>query len=92
MAVLHPTEEERVALAEWFTANGIAPNTVPLHTTLSIVTTDGARSIHYQEFVLTSDGHKQVDPNDDQSEWVRDATAPCTVDPPASLNVPGSRS
>lgn len=36
MAVLGPTEEERLALCAWLTANGISPTTVPLRSDLSV--------------------------------------------------------
>ena len=90
MAVVHPTEEERIALCEWLTANGIDPKTVPLHSSFSVLEDAGAKVIHYQECVLTADGRKQVDPEDNESVWIRDATAPCTVDPPAWLRIEGT--
>ncbi|GAX57266.1 hypothetical protein [Streptomyces olivochromogenes] len=83
MALPRPAEEERVALCEWLTANGIDPNTVPLHSELSIV--DGV--IRFEQYILTDDGHKQVDPEHRDTAWTRNATAPCTVAPPAELNI-----
>lgn len=88
MAVLHPTEEERLAICAWLTANGIDPHTVPLSEhKLRIVTENGHRAIHYTEFVLTDDGHKQVDPDDPDTALVRDTSRPCLVDPPPTLRI-----
>lgn len=90
MAVVPPDEERRVALCEWLTANGIDPNTVPLHSSFSVLEDTGVKTIRYQECVLTADGRKQVDPEDNESVWIRDATAPCTVEPPAWLKIAGT--
>jgi hypothetical protein len=90
MALPPPTEEERVALAEWLTANDVNPETVPLHSRLSVLEDNGAKVIHYEEYVLTDDGHKQIDPEDNDYAWVRNATAPCKVDPPAWLHIAGT--
>jgi hypothetical protein len=88
MAVLHPTEEERIAICEWLTANGINPKSVPLADhKLRIVTENGQRAIHYTEYVLTDDGRAQVDPEDPDSAWVREASRPCLVDPPKTLRI-----
>jgi hypothetical protein len=91
MAIRHPTEEERVALCEWLNANGIDFNTVPLESTFAIVEgPDGQRLIHYIEFVVTDTGHRQIDPEDPDTAWKRPAKAPCAVEPPAWLRVPGA--
>lgn len=93
MGIGDPTEEERVALAEWMTANGVDPTTVPLESTFAITDEpDGQRLIHYIEFVLTSDGHKQVDPEHRGEVWTRAASAPCTVEPAPELRIKGARS
>jgi hypothetical protein len=92
MAIGRPTEKERVALREWLTANGIDPNTVPLSSSFAIVEEDGTRFIHYIEFVLTDDGCKQTDPDDRNEAWKRAASAPCVVEPPTQLKIPGGRS
>jgi len=90
MALTHPTEEERIALAEWITANGVDINTVPLESTFAIVDEpDGQRLIHYIEFVLTDNGRKQVAPGDPNTAWKRPASVPCRAEPPAWLNVAG---
>lgn len=89
MALPRPTEEQRAALCAWLTANGIDPNSVPIGSRLSIGVSDGAKVIYYDQY-LTEDGHKQIDPADNDRAWMRAATAPCTVDPPAWLRVPGS--
>lgn len=90
MAVVPPNKKRRVALCEWLTANGIDPNVVPIHSSFSVLEDGGDRVIHYQEHVLTTDGRKQVDPQDSNSVWIRDATAPCTVHPPAWLEIAGA--
>jgi hypothetical protein len=91
MAGMNPTEEERLALAEWMTANGVDPESVPLESAFTIVDEPGGRLIHYTEFVLTDDGHKQADPERPDEVWKRPATAPCTVEPPAELHIKGAR-
>lgn len=92
MAVPHPTEEERLALCQWLTANGVSPNTVPLESHFAIVEEpDGRRLIHYMEFVRDEKtGNILVDP-DDRSPMKRTASVPCKQDPPAWLNLPGGR-
>lgn len=93
MDITRPTEEQRVAFCEWLAANGVDVGTVPIDSDFSIVEeADGQRLIHYIEFVVTDDGHKQVDPEDWRIEWKRPATAPCKVEPPVWLNIPGGRS
>jgi len=88
MALAGPTEEERLAICEWLTANGIDPNTVPLYDhNLRIVDQDGQRAIHYTEYVLTDDGRAQVDPEDPDSAWARNTSRPCLVDPPKTLRI-----
>lgn len=93
MAVVRPTEEERIALCEWLTANGIEPKTVPLYEAdLRITEQDGQRLICYTEYVRSElTDNILADPNNPQP--VKSSTsAPCTVEPPAWLNVPGGRS
>lgn len=91
MAIVNPEEEERRAYCEWLTANGISPRSVPRESTFAITDEpDGQRLIRYIEFVLTDDGRIQVDPEARDTVWKRPATAPCVVEPPASLKVPGS--
>lgn len=88
MAVLHPTEEERIAICEWLTANGIDPKSVPLTDhKLRIVTENDQRAIHYTEYVLTDDGRKQIDPEDPEAVWMRDTSRPCLVAPPKTLGI-----
>lgn len=88
MAAPWPTEGERLAICEWLTANGIDPGTVPLNDhKLRIVAQDGQRAIHYTEYVLTDDGHIQVDPEDPDNAWVRDTSRPCLVDPPTEMRI-----
>lgn len=92
MAVMHPTEEERVALAEWMTANGVDPNMVPIESTFAIVDEPDGRPIHYTEFVVTDNGSKQINPEHPDEVWTRPATAPCTVEPAAALHIKGAQS
>lgn len=93
MAVVHPTEKERLALCEWLTANSIDINTVPLHSEFTIADgPDGQRIIHYTEFVLSDDGCKQVDPTSPSGAHRRPAAAACAVEPPGWLHIPGGRS
>lgn len=93
MAIVHPTERERLALCEWLTANGIPIDSVPIDSEFAIVDEpDDQRLIHYTEFVLTADGHKQIDPETPDTAWKRPTSAPCTVEPPAWLNLPGGPS
>lgn len=93
MAVDHPTEEERLALCEWLTANGIDPNIVPLREAdLRIDEKDGQRVILYTEFVRDElTGDILADP-DNQQAVTSSASAPCLVEPPEWLRVPGTRS
>jgi hypothetical protein len=92
MAIARPTEEERLALCEWMTANGIDIHTVQLYDSdLRITEQDGRRLVRYTEYVLSDDGRKQVDPQDESKDWMRESSAHCVVDPPAWLNVPGGR-
>jgi len=91
MAAPVPPEERRVAMGKWLTENGIDPSTVPLHSSFSISETGDGRVIHYSEYVLTDDGHKQLAPGSEEA-WEKPATRPCTVEPPAWLNVKEGRS
>jgi hypothetical protein len=89
MASLRPTEEERAALCEWLTANGVDINTVPIESSFSIVEeADGQRLIHYTQFVRDENtGNILADPDGGAME--RSASTPCTVEPPSWLNIPG---
>jgi hypothetical protein len=92
MASTLPAEGWRVAMAQWLAANGIDPNTVPVHSYFVITDEpDGQRLIRYTEYVLTGDGKKQVDPQDPDEAWIQTATAACKEEPAAWLNVPGGR-
>ncbi|MFE6412597.1 hypothetical protein ACFVOR_37320 [Streptomyces sp. NPDC057837] len=87
-----PTEKERLALCEWLTANGINPNTVPLREAgLRIDEKDGQRVIAYTQFVRNElTGNILSDP-DNPGPVTSSATAPCRVEPPAWLGVPGAQ-
>lgn len=90
MAVIPPDEEERLAYCEWLTANGIDYNTVPRYDhQLRIEEHDGQRTICYVHFVYTDDGHTQADPDKPDEALKQPASAPCRVEPPAWLHVPG---
>lgn len=92
MAVTLPSEEWRTAMCEWLTANNINIMSVPIDSPFAIAEEpDGQRLIRYTEYVLTDDGRKQIDPEDPELAWLRSASAPCTVEPPAWLNVEGGR-
>lgn len=92
MAVTDPAEEWRQGMAQWLTANGITPRSVPRESTFEVVDgPDGTRVMHYIEFVLTEDGRLQVDPEDKDTVWTRPATAPCKVEPAPWLKVEGAR-
>lgn len=86
MAASLYTDEERAAIAEWLTANGINPQVVSSRDEVSI--RDGL--IHFQQFVLTDDGHKQVDPGNRHEAWTKAVSAPCHVRPPAGLGISGA--
>jgi hypothetical protein len=88
---MYPTEEERLALCEWLTANGIDPKVVPLGSTFAIAEgSDGQRRIHYTEFVHDEQtGHILAGKGGEPIE--RDASAPCSVEPAPWLNIPGAR-
>lgn len=90
MGVPHPTDEERLALCEWLTANGIEPNTVPLYDSgLRIVEQAGQRVICYTEYVRSElTGNILSDPDNPQPV-TSEASVPCLVEPPGWLGVPG---
>lgn len=92
MAVLRPTEEERLAICEWLTANGISPKDVPLHdSNLRIEEQDGQRVIRYTAFVRDElSGNILANP-ETSSARTSEASAPCKVEPPAWLAVPGGQ-
>ncbi|MFJ4473280.1 hypothetical protein ACIP2X_38100 [Streptomyces sp. NPDC089424] len=90
MAIGKPTEEERLALCKWLRANGIDPDTVPLHDAdLRIAVQDGRRVIRYTEYVRNElTGNILYDP-DNPGPVSSSASAPCLVEPPEWLRVPG---
>jgi hypothetical protein len=91
MALPYPTEEERQALCEWLTANGINPDIVPLASTFVIAEgSDGRRRIHYTEFVY-DERTGRILAGKDGHPMERDASGPCSVEPPPWLNIPGAR-
>ncbi|WP_042174665.1 hypothetical protein [Streptomyces sp. NBRC 110035] len=89
MGVTHPTEEERLALCEGLTANGINPRTVPLRDSdLRIAVQDGQRVILYTEFVLDELTGNILAAPDGQVPVTSAASAPCLAEPPEWLNIP----
>ncbi|MFF8910597.1 hypothetical protein [Streptomyces olivaceoviridis] len=92
MAIIHPTEEERQALCEWLTANGIDYNNVPLDSMFAVIDEpDGQRLIHYNEFVRDEQTRNILADPRERLAVRRMASAPCKVEPPAWLGVPGTR-
>jgi hypothetical protein len=71
----------RTELCDWLTANGIAPNTVPIDGDLLIVDTEDGRTIRYETFVRAKTGAKVMDPRG--SEAYETHTVPLKTEPPA---------
>jgi hypothetical protein len=91
MALPYPTEEERQALCEWLSANGITPGNVPIESTFTIVeSSEGRRLIHYTK-VVRDERTGNIMAGEDGYPVTRDASAPCLVDPPPWLNIPRAR-
>ena len=80
----------RVELALWLRANGITPGDVPLHHPIRVEEGDQHTVIHYRTFVLTADGHRQLDPDNPDQAWTEPHAAPCTTPLPdlALLSLP----
>ena len=66
----------QAATLDWFRANGIDPNVVALEPFSIERDNDGSEIIRYRAFVLTVDGHKQVDLNDRHQAWIEESTTP----------------
>ena len=82
MAVLGPSEERRLAICEWLTANNINPSTVPLHSNPHPTTLpNGTRVIRYEAYV-TDQGRKIASYSHDAIRM--DCEAPLLVEPPGS--------
>lgn len=60
---------------DWFKANGIDPKQVALEP-FSIERDGDDAIIRYRAFVLTGDGHKQVDPDDRNQAWTEERITP----------------
>lgn len=90
MAVLGPSEEERLAMCAWLTANGVDPETVPLRSAVSIVEVGGQWHIQYTEFVRDEETGKILADGEGYGR-TRGVRVPCIEKPPAWLNVPGAR-
>jgi hypothetical protein len=91
MSVARPTEEERLALCEWLTANGIDPLTVPLHDSgLRITEHDGQQVIQYTGYVRCERTGNILSDPDASGPVTSQATVPCLVEPPQWLRVPGA--
>ena len=66
----------------WLTANGIEPAHIPIDADITITTArDGTRSIVYEEFHLTTDGHRQIDERL-QRAAIRKTSTPLIAEPP----------
>lgn len=78
-----PTDYSRhTELADWLTANGIEPNTVPVDGDLTIVDTDAGRAIRVETMIRTKDGRLIL--NDRGTGEAREIrTVPLIVEPPA---------
>jgi hypothetical protein len=85
-------EDRRQAVCAWLHANGIDPNTVPLHDhDLRITERDGQRLIEYTEFVRDElTGNILYDP-DNPGPVTSQASVPCLVEPDPGLGVPGGQ-
>lgn len=84
-----PGEAQRQELASWMRANDVSPKSIPVYSEFSITTgADGTRTIHYTAYVLDADGHITLDA--DRHARTEKATAPCVVEPPYWLNIPGA--
>lgn len=77
-----PTDwTRRTALADWLTANGIDPHTVPIDGDLTIIDTDNGRAIRVETFVHEN-GAKVIDERG-EAEAREIRTVPLAVEPPA---------
>ncbi|MEU9014298.1 hypothetical protein AB0D12_31915 [Streptomyces sp. NPDC048479] len=86
-------EHWRIAMCDWLTANNVDPKGVPQDSDFDITTSgDGQRTIHYTAYVRTKDGSKLIDPDDKTRAWQEQRSAPCLVEPPAWLRIPGGPS
>ncbi|MGW0014741.1 hypothetical protein ACWDVX_33945 [Streptomyces tendae] len=85
-------EDRREAVCVWLRANGIDPNTVPLHDhQLRITERNGRRFIEYTEFVRDElTGNILADP-DDRQPVTSEVSVQCLIEPKPSLGVPGGR-
>ena len=84
-----PSEALRQALASWMRANDVRSADIPVDSDFSITTgDDGSRTIHYTAYVRDAEGHITLD--SDRHARTEKATAPCVVEPPTWLNIPGA--
>jgi hypothetical protein len=81
---LHCAQGRHDALLHWVRANGIDPDVVPQDRDLIVEDDpDGGRRIRYHAYVLTDDGHKQVDPERPAvTPMMEERTTPLVVPPP----------
>lgn len=68
---------------EWLQANNISLR-IPRRD-ITITGPPGNRTIHYTAFVLSGDGHIQVDPNDRGEALMEEHTTPCLIEPPVAV-------
>lgn len=70
----------RSQLAQWLADNGVDPAHVSCTRPIAIETApDGSQVIRYSAFRLTSEGHKQTDPDDPMSPATEQRTTPLLV-------------
>lgn len=72
----------RDQVKEWLQANNISLR-IPRRD-ITITGPPGNRTIHYAAFVLSADGHIQINPNDEDEPLTEERTTPCLVEPPAA--------
>jgi hypothetical protein len=70
----------RAAVADWLSANGIDPNTVPLDGDLLVEDAEDGRVIRCETFVHSETGAKVMDPRGVEAREVR--IVPLAVEPP----------
>ncbi|MER5482954.1 hypothetical protein ABT024_07020 [Streptomyces sp. NPDC002812] len=70
----------RAQVADWLTALGVDPNHVPITSDLYIETGAAGRELHYEVYVLNSDGRRI--PDERGHELVERRAVPLSVEPP----------
>jgi hypothetical protein len=88
-ATTHFTEDKRLAICEWLAGNGVDPRTVLRDSGFRITVQDGQRIIQYDEYVRDEITGRLLSDPGNPGPIVSRASAPCRVEPPAWLRVPG---